>query len=154
MKRGRELKNLPVIEMNSGKQLGYVEDFHLESDLQNIAGIYVKTPNETLGYYPFIQIGHLGRDAVLVQGKPQAFEDKELTHNSHYYTNSLVMTVSGKNIGQIEDIVLEEKDGNIMGYEISDGHLKDILLGRSIIPKDYIRTLGYDTVLVEDNYLE
>jgi uncharacterized protein YrrD len=65
-------------------------------------------------------------------------------------TERVVLTSSGEVLGQVSDLLIEEDLGNISGYEVSDGYLKDVMLGRKVIATSDILTWGIDTVIVRD----
>ena len=153
MKKGRELKNLPVIDVNSGRQLGCIREFELE-DNRKIAGIYINSGRDECYYIPLGLISSIGRDAVLVTGwipasqeELEELKDKTKTR----YTGAQVLTSLGQSIGTIEDIVIEESEGSIMGYEVSDGLFKDMALGRKVIAAADILTYGDETIIVADS---
>lgn len=152
MKKGRDLWNKPVIDVNSGKQLGYVCDIEFdEEDERKIAGVYSGSKTEVSYYIPLQSISSMGRDAVLVSGWV-AVSPGTLKHQiKKRYSGTQVMTSLGQNIGTVEDIVIEEKEGSIMGYEVSDGLIKDMVLGRKIISTEDILTYGEENIIVADS---
>ncbi|PKM88539.1 MAG: hypothetical protein CVU87_07185 [Firmicutes bacterium HGW-Firmicutes-12] len=148
MKKGRDYIEKPIIDVDSGKLLGYVEGFKTDED-QRIAGIYLKTVHKEQAYLPFAMVSSLGRDAVLVQG-PLVVSSLEKVVEKR--AGSLVMTVSGDSMGTIEDIILEEKDGTITGYEVSDGLLMDVVMGRKIVPTSNVLAYHEDAVIIGDTH--
>jgi len=77
-------------------------------------------------------------------GQTEWGEDGRLTERA-------VFTSSGEVLGQVSDLLIEEKEGHIWGYEVTDGYLKDVFLGRKVITTADILTWGKDTVIVKDN---
>ena len=152
MKKGREFRNKPVIEAASGKLLGYVKDIKSGQDNMRIEGIYSMSLADELLYIPFENICSLGRDAVLVESWPLTGQNEgEICQGVNELTGIPVITLSGQSLGTIEDVVIEEKDGSIIGYEITDGYLKDLLVGRRIVSSGYVLTSGADAVILLDN---
>ncbi len=152
MRKGREFRNKPVIDEASGKVLGYVKDVKPGQDNIRIEGLYATTLANELLFIPMENISSLGRDAVLV--KDWFFSEKSdegLNQSPNELTGAPVITLSGQSLGAIEDIVIEEKDGSIIGYEITDGHLKDLLVGRRIVSSGFVLTYGEDAVILLDN---
>jgi len=152
MIRGREIKNLPVVEVAGGRILGSVQDLVL-SDEHKLQGLSFKTETGQLRFLPQDRIINLGRDAVLVQGEPEEFPLFTTPYSSHAAPGTWVMTADGKNIGTIDDVVVEEEEGSVIGYEVSDGYLMDLLVGRKIVAASNIITYGKDAVIVEENFL-
>jgi len=140
---------MPVIEVSSGRQLGYIKDFELEDN--RITGIYIDTGQDERCYIPHEHISSMGRDAVLVNGCA-AVEPEVLEHKvKNRYAGVPVVTSLGQSIGMIEDIIIEENEGSVMGYEVSDGLFKDMVMGRKIITPENILTYGDETVIVADS---
>jgi uncharacterized protein YrrD len=154
MKKWREVRNLPVIDILSGQHLGYVQDFKTENP-ERLAGLYMLSLENEIYYIPLDAISRVGRDAVLVKS---GFLKKMATQGSWVedsgLVNSAVLTSSGEVLGLVSDIVIEEKEGNILGYEVTDGYLKDVLWGRKVIATGDILTWGKDTVIVDDSLLD
>ena len=152
-KKGRELLNKPVIDINSGVRLGYIRDFELE-DEKKIAGIYADEGQSWEYYIPLEFISSMGRDAVLVNGWERLPPGRTKGHRKNRYTGAQVMTSLGQNIGTVEDILIEENEGSIKGYEISDGLFKDMVMGRKTITAGDILTYGEESIIVADSNLE
>jgi uncharacterized protein YrrD len=150
MKKGREIRNLPVIDFFSGQHLGYVQDFKT-AQYDKLQGLYVVSPENEVFYLPLEAIAKLGNDAVLVKsellkvstGQTEWGEDGALTERA-------VLTSSGEVLGQVADLLIERKEGYICGYEVTDGYLKDVFLGRRVIATTDILTWGKDTVIIKE----
>jgi len=151
MRKGRELKNLPVIDVLSGQHLGYIRDFKVENH-ENLEGLYMVSLDNQVYYLSRDSISRIGRDAVMVkpglskvvlEGQSDWVEDSGLN-------GSAVLTSGGEVLGMVSDILIEEKEGNILGYEVSDGYFKDLFWGRKVIPTANVLTWGKDTVIVDD----
>ncbi|MBZ4652821.1 MAG: hypothetical protein JG781_159 [Peptococcaceae bacterium] len=149
MKKGRELKNLPVIEVSSGQLLGYVREIEVKEN-SRLSGLYVTSLSNEICYVPWDNIASIGRDAIFIKSKEENQKVESVPVEKTAYCGSWVMSASGKNLGTIEDIVIEESSGNVVGYEISDGYLKDFLMGRSVIAQADVVTYGDDVFIVAD----
>lgn len=152
MRKGREFHDKPVIEINSGRLLGYVKGFKLGTQ-REIAGLYLRTTENRHLLFPYSSIASLGRDAVLVNtwsgGTETVAEEIDAGQFGFW-----VVTAAGENIGKVEDIVIEEKDGSITGYVVSDGLIKDVILGKRIVPVTDVVAYGEDAVIIGDTPLE
>lgn len=148
MKKGRQIKNLPVINIINGIILGNVLDLKI-GDNHKIEGIYLQTPDNRSGFVPLQAISSMGRDAVLVNSTVEQTAG-DIALEKAGFNGSWVMSSAGKSLGYVDDIVIEEKDGSIIGYEVSDGYIKDMLVGRKVVYTADILTYGKDAVIVED----
>lgn len=149
MKKGREFRNLPVIEISSGQLLGYVSEIEIKENSM-LSGLYVTTLNNEICFVPWDNIASIGRDAIFSKSDEKNRKVDSVPMEKNNYCGPWVMTASGKNLGTIEDIVIEESNGNVVGYEISDGYLKDFLVGRSVIARADVVTYGDDVFIVAD----
>lgn len=154
MKRGRDLINLPVIDADSGKHLGTVRELVLERDHRVRGLIFISPAQETL-YLPLNGAVQIGRDAVLARSRAVAARQEDHADRPQIRcAGSWVMTDSGVTLGTVEDIIFEEEQGKIVGLEVSDGYVKDLLTGRRILAVDAIRTFGGETLIVNESRLE
>jgi uncharacterized protein YrrD len=150
MRKGRELKNLPVIDVVSGQQLGYVVNYKMTNH-EVLAGLYLLSFNNRVLYLARDYITKIGRDAILVQAEAaQIIEGEPDWPDNAGLNSSAVMTTKGEVLGVLTDVLLEENAGNILGYELSDGYFNDLFWGRKVIPTAKIITWGKDTVIVDE----
>ena len=150
MKKGREVRKLPVIDIISGQHLGYVHDFKTANYAQ-LQGLYMISPENNLYYLSLEAIAKMGKDAVLVKSELLKLSTGQTEWRDDLgLTERVVLTSSGEVLGQVSDLLIEEDLGNISGYEITDGYLKDVMLGRKVIATSDILTWGIDTVIVRD----
>lgn len=152
MIKGRDLKNLPAIEVSNGLCWGHVKEFKLKND-HMLAGVFITDDKQVEYYISMDKIVRIGRDAVIFNGPPEQPKDEEYLCQSEFeITGALVMTINGENIGTVQDIVLEDTGSGVVGYEVSDGYIKDILMGRKILDPAEILSYGSEAVIVCDTY--
>ncbi|HOB82770.1 MAG TPA: PRC-barrel domain-containing protein [Peptococcaceae bacterium] len=151
MRKGREIKNLPVIDVISGQQLGYVTGFKI-AEHEVLEGLYMVSPDQKVHYLSREAISRIGKDAVLVKaGSEQVILDAPSAWSAEGGLNgSAVMTSTGEVLGVLSDILFEETKGHILGYEVSDGYFKDLIWGRKVIPVANVLTWVKDTVIVDE----
>lgn len=147
MRKGRELINLPVIEEKSGKVLGTISDLLLADEFR-LDGLYFITEGKKTCFLPVERMIGIGQDAVFVQGEIDDFGLATDINKGKHTSGAVVMTATGHSMGTIDDIVLGEEEGNIVAYEVSDGHLMDILVGKRIVPTEDIIAYGQDTIII------
>lgn len=151
MIKGRDLKKSPVIHISNGQLLGYVKEFNMSRE-HTLAGIYIVDHKQEITYISADKIVKIGRDAVLLNDIPEEGIDNSSMLQCEYNMNgSLVTTINGENIGVVQDVVFEDSGGCVIGYEISDGYLKDIIMGRKILDTSEILSYGDDAVIVSDS---
>jgi len=156
LRKVSDLINLPVINLASGSQIAKVNDIVLNADDDVLQGFLCE--NKLLSLK---NIKNLGKDAIMVEGDElnSLLESVKIPVNPplflpEYILATPIVTEQGECIGTVGDILIEENTGKIMGYEVSDGLLKDLVKGRSIITVPQIITYGEDAVVVREEQRE
>jgi len=152
LRKVSDLVNLPVINLTSGSQITKVNDIILNADEDVLKGFLCD--NKLLALE---KIKNLGKDAIMVEG-----DDLDLLLESvkvplssplflpEYVLATPIVTEQGEYVGTVGDILIEESTGRIVGYEVSDGLLKDLVRGRGTITVPQIITYGEDAVVVKE----
>lgn len=151
MRKGRELLGLPVIEQGSGHRWGEIQDLVLDHEQQDVKGYLLDKGSwfHAPKQIEVTSISQVAEDAFIAAGEPVSVKiDKPCLVSS--LGGKPVQTVSGRQLGTIQDVLLDDQCRTIIGYEISDGFISDVLSGRAVIFKHNV--LGYerDLVVVED----
>ncbi len=62
-----------------------------------------------------------------------------------------VIKASGRELGWVEDVYFREEMGTLIGYELSDGFLSDVLSGRKVLKPGALHlTWGKDVIIAPD----
>jgi uncharacterized protein YrrD len=105
---------------------------------------------------PYKDVQTLGRDAVVARSGSGVVGPKEWHQQSQeaMRTSALrhkrVLTTSGRALGQIRDVLLDEA-GGVEAFEIGGSTLASVLRRRSTLPHAQGVTIGADAVLVPDD---
>ncbi len=155
MKKARDMMNLPVIDLKSGTMVGRIKEIQTMNP-KKITGFYLSTSDQGILYLPIELVQKIGRDSVLIDlnSAKELIAPIEALPEEIFSPGKIVMTSSGVNLGTIEDLIIEEDQGQIVGYEISDGYVKDLLVGRKVIELDRVLTQGNDALIIDDRYGE
>lgn len=153
-----DLIGLPLISTSQGDKLGNVQEIILNVKKGVITG-FVLDKGGFLREKKIVdagQIKSIGDSAITVPFHELKY-DSELENYSNCinYKNIIgkpVYTHCGKSLGIIQDILVNEENGHIVGFEVSEGIIHDILEGRGIIPLPKSTIYGKDTVVVP-NYV-
>lgn len=149
MLKGRELLSLPVVTLKDRIQIGEVKDL-----------IYDHTKNQVIGYLiepggwlrdgkGFLHIDLVRRDEdcliindeSVVRKLSTIPELKEIKESQNDLRGLRVEQENGHILGVIQDLVVDGETGEILGYEVSDGFIQDLLDGRVTIS---IRNISID----------
>jgi uncharacterized protein YrrD len=156
LRKAHDLIGLPVLTVDSGKQIGQVKDLLVDPEW-NIRGIVleVKMWFSALRYIPWEGIVAAGEDAITIPNESviREFEHVEECHafleGSRKIKGLPVVTVGGLKLGVVEDVYLTQDWGKqIVGYELSEGFISDLKEGRRWLPMPVSATKGEDAIIV------
>ncbi|KXS42492.1 MULTISPECIES: PRC-barrel domain-containing protein [unclassified Candidatus Frackibacter] len=160
MHKGYEIIDLPVINLQTGEEIGAIEDVVFDPEEKRIVGLIINNKSLFQGsrMIAYEELHSVGEDAVTIEDDSvltKLDDTKEfLTGPNGSVIGSRVVTDDGKELGNIEDIILDSTNGQINGYEITDGLVQDILDGRGRLQVSDDLKYGKDVVIVSnlDNY--
>lgn len=142
MRGMRNLIGLPVMDLVSGKRVGTAKDALVSRDWK-IRGIVLdyKTWFSAVRYVEWRDVVSAGADALVINSKKSV---KKWTPDAGIYflgggkirlKGLPLVSVEGIQMGNLEDVYFSEKmEESIVGLELSDGLLHDLMEGRRIIP--------------------
>ncbi|TJY43518.1 photosystem reaction center subunit H [Cohnella pontilimi] len=154
---------LPVL-LPSGKRVGKVKDVWLD-EFWSMAGVVL---DNRVWFRKAVQAVHMqdittcGKDALLIRDRQAVVT----MHKSRLLRSFLcgavrlkdmpVFTLSGQLLGRVSDVYFKESQGTpLVGYELTDGFLADVLEGRRrlLMPDgpDHV-TMGEDAIFVPASY--
>ncbi|AOZ91862.1 PRC-barrel domain-containing protein [Paenibacillus crassostreae] len=153
----QEMLGLPVFDIEQGKKIGKIHDFMLGNNW-TILGIelerkvlYSKMSN-TISWEDIIAYGE---DAIMIRNQLAVRKMKAVDIQLSYALGKKklcdlpVITEDGLMLGRISDVYFDQKMGNtIIGLEISDGFVTDIIEGRKWLPCTSNMIIGESSVLV------
>ncbi|WP_068615888.1 PRC-barrel domain-containing protein [Paenibacillus tuaregi] len=153
----QELIGLSVFDVENGKQIGKVLDIILSNDWKIEAieleskGLFSTSVKGVL----WEDIAAYGEDAVMIRNQQAVrkleAENIQLTfvQGSSKLRELPVLTSDGVMIGHISDVYFDQEVGNtIVGLEISDGFISDLMEGRKWLPYTSDMTKGENAVIV------
>ncbi|WP_100372003.1 PRC-barrel domain-containing protein [Bacillus sp. FJAT-45037] len=135
------VEGLPVIEQGTGIEWGYVIDLLVGQDMQ-IEGFVVDKKgwfNHHM-FLPVQAVASFGSDGVMISEhlKLSRFISKEhqaypLKLGKKRLGGRSLLTSEGEKVGLVEDVYFDEEVGTIVGYEVTDGLVADLVEGRKVI---------------------
>jgi len=158
--KGRQVLSLPILTLDEGTQLGEVKDLIYDAAQGKFQGVIMEDGGWLWGakIVRFEDIEAIGHDALtiaeasLVSSTKGDSGARELCKNRKDICGYKVITQSGKDLGTVEDILLNPETGEITGYEISDGVINDLLTGRVELYLDSVPVVGDGAVIVPDRF--
>lgn len=147
------VKDLPVIDGETGKVLGKIIDLRFTSS-GAIKGFIMdgKGVFERARYIPLDAIEAVGSDCVIISDPSLLGHDTSSSEGYSLYTHRRiagkpVFTSSGEKLGLLEDVYFHEQLGKIEGYEISAGFFADLTEGKKRIDTAPL-TIGEEAIII------
>jgi len=142
MLKGRELLSLPVVTLKDRTQIGEVKDLIYDYSKNKIIGYLIEPAGWIRDGKGFLHGDVVRReddcliinDESVVRKISTIPELKEFQNKKNDLRGLRVEHEDGHIIGVIQDLVVDGETGEILGYEISDGIIQDLLNGRATIP--------------------
>lgn len=129
----------PAINLKTGKIMGQTDDLLFTSDGQ-LLGLILKRKywfeKKPVLLRSNIQV--IGEDYIFSMTSPCRWEKREcfkyvsFTKGPFKIKGHPVLTSTGKQLGVLENVYIDSNQEKIVGYEISDGFVSDLLEGRRI----------------------
>lgn len=153
----QELIGLAVFDVEKGKAIGKINDVHISEDWKIQAmelegkGLF----SSSVKSVSWEDILAYGEDAVMIRNQ-QAVRKTEADDIQFTYLlgkNKLkdlsVLTEDGVLLGKVSDVYFDQEMGNtILGLEISDGFVSDLMEGRKWLPLAQDMSIGKNAIMV------
>ena len=157
MEKLRGIIGLPVMETETGTQIGEVVEAVLDIEGAVICGFIIAEEKwfATKQAILFEDLCSIGPDAVMVDNQHVLRQlDCILLVETPYYLRDLfdkqIFTDAGLCLGVLVDISFEKTTGEIKWYELSDGVITDLLYGRMIMPLPPTQMIGLKKIIIPE----
>lgn len=157
MQKLRYVLGLPVLETETGEQIGEIAEVILDIERAMVCGFIITGANwfTSESVIVFEDACSLGRDAMMVRDHHAVRQlDTLPLVNNQYYLRDLfdkqIFTDAGLRLGVLADIVFDSITGEIKWYQISDSIITDLLYGRMMMPLPQVQMVGQDKVIVPE----
>jgi uncharacterized protein YrrD len=158
LRRVRDVIGLPIIELKRGREVGYVHDL-LFNEQRQLTGILLRETSflKQGKYIPVEAVCAIGTDCVTIAGQRAIVSFSSSSFPSGWtgiqtgstpVQGKAFVTKEGEHLGFVEDVYFHVESGKIVGYELSNGILSDIIDGRAVIRSTECLKMGEDAVIV------
>ena len=161
MRTRRGIIGLPVISLETGTRVGEVRDLLIGRRGDRLSGLRVVCKGRfALKSLRFKDIHSVGEDAVIIHDRsallaPSRVRAREAgARGPDAVIGKRVLTADGRDLGLVDDIVIDERAGRVIGYQISAGFLADVVDGKMILPLPPGLKIGQDTVIIPAEWAE
>jgi uncharacterized protein YrrD len=158
MKLSTELRNLPIVSIAEGEEVGAVKDCIIDPALKAIVAIVIEDPlwYEGAKIISFSLIHSIGDFAITTENASSVVsltsmpELAELIKKQIHIVGAKIITRGGRLVGFVKEYSLDDRTGEILGLELSND--SDIASpDRNIIPCSSVVTIGRDVIIVNED---
>lgn len=158
MKLSTELRNLPIVSIAEGEEVGVVKDFIIDPTLKAIVAIVIEDPNwyEGAKIISFSLVHSIGDFAITTENASSVValtgmpELAQLLKKDIRIVGAKIITRGGRLVGFVKEYSIDDRTGEILGLELSsDSELASP--DRNIIPCASIVTIGRDVIIVNED---
>lgn len=158
MRKSQDVIGLPVLTIDTGKQIGVVRDLLFDRE-QRVFGLLVENEGwvKRARYIPRTHVTSIGCDAVTVQSESvlESLEDDDgiygMCSGKRRLKGLPVVTATGRELGRLENVYFMEEVGTLIGYELTEGLLHDWREGRKALKTSKPLIWGNDALIVPGN---
>ncbi|MEN6412585.1 MAG: PRC-barrel domain-containing protein [Veillonellales bacterium] len=157
MEKISSLLGLPVLEIETGRQIGEVYEVVVDIEQAAVCGIILKAANwfaQEQGI-EFRNLHSIGRDAVMVRNSALIQELSTFVSSRSYHLRELIdkqiFTEAGLQLGTLVDIRFNAVTGEISDYQVSDSVVGDLLSGRLAMPLPPVQIVGEEKLIVPES---
>lgn len=158
MRRTREWIGLPVLELETGERIGVVTDVYFDSEQHTAKRLVIERTGIFAGNaaIPLVDVRSVGEDAITIemaslcekwQNQPG---ELSLVSGDDSWVGKELYTENGTILGAVADVYIGEESDNIVGYEVSDGLLADLVAGRKWLPFVHTVQVGEQIIVKSD----
>ncbi|OIJ21986.1 hypothetical protein BKP45_04735 [Anaerobacillus alkalidiazotrophicus] len=152
------LNGLSVISLTTGEEIGKIIDLlFFETKVKGVMVDKKGWLNRHL-FVPIEEIYAIGKDALTIKDveslliyDKKKFPFYTLHNGVNHIGGKPLMTAEGETVGLVEDVYFNEKLGNIVGYEVTDGLIADIKEGKQVLKTNSPLTIGEEVLIIDLN---
>ncbi len=149
MRIGKDLVDKPIYSVTDGRFLGKVKDVYLNSNLENIVGLYLGS--EGIFNRRNILISHervtlLGIDVILVADSDVVLEEEQLEEAGEWLRRQNIQgrgvdTTGGTKVGVIGDIVFNDQ-GGVVGFKLARVFVEGPMAKKQAVAREVVVDVG------------
>ncbi len=154
-RRASEIMGLPVVTLNRGTRIYDVEDMILDPERRQVLALVVQEKSwfHSARALPFGRIHAIGPDAVIIpDGRAIIDVDRDPVlrrlDNDQIVKGLRVLTEDGRRLGQVNDMLIDDKTGEIKGFYVSIGRVLNVTQGLRWLPADRVISMGLRVMYV------
>lgn len=151
------VSHLPVFSVETGEKLGVFADLYINKHGQ-VTGFLLdkKSFFQRDLFLPLESIYRIGQDSIFVYTdkfaeKPTASDVYPLKQGKRRFYGKPLLTLEGEKLGIVEDVYFQEELGTVIGYELTEGLLADLIEGRKVVKTNAPLTVGEEVLVIRND---
>ncbi len=158
MKLSTELRNLPIVSIAEGEEVGFVKDFIIDPESKSIVAIVIEDTSwyEGAKVISFSLIHSIGDFAITTENISSVVSLSNMPELTGLIKKELsiiggkVITRGGRLVGYVKEFSIDDRTGEIIGLELkSDANISSPDL--NVIPASSVATIGKDIIIVNED---
>lgn len=149
----KDLTGIPVMDGNTGKTLGRLQEWLTDKNGKYIIG-FVLDPGGLFSLkktVPYSDVVNISEDAIVVMpGEAGGNENMLHVDDAFQAFGKRVLSRSGEELGLVEDIMFEAATGRIAGWRLSSGLIDDLVNGRPLLQATPDFSIGEEFIIVPE----
>lgn len=150
MRKCSEIKTLDIFDLYSREVVGNIKDIIYDTDNYKISAFVTSEKGvfKDAEILKYDDVTIIGKDVIIIDNKQRLKKLKnydeisKLIEKDNSLIGNIVICENGEEIGYICDIIIDERNGCIKGFILTDGLIEDLINGRIYLPnmKKIVRT--------------
>lgn len=162
MQKSKKFISMPIVSLEEGQQVGTIRGMIINPYKREIAALMV----DQKGWFkdhkiiPYTKVKSVGGDAVTIE-KGSSVEKVtnlpeilKLIKEDFELIGTKVITETGSVLGYVDEFEIHPPTGEIKILEISGRFLDSLIKGRASLSMEFVRTIGKDVVIVQEQAAE
>ena len=167
MRLGKRLLGMDVFVLSTGRNLGQVQDLIFSVSSSKLMALLVTAKGLVDGEGKPLEfviklddVHRVGSDAVIIGDLTVLRRMDEILSMGGTWSQTPdivglpVITTGGTLLGTLDDVLVDTQTGDILGFQLSDGLIKDLLTGRVVIPASSQYQLGSEALIVPEDTVD
>ncbi len=157
MRRVSEYVGKPIVSVDNGEKVGTVADILVDAHAARIVGVIISGGILSSEHVlPYADVQTMGGDAVLARSRQHVLSAREWHESAHDATrsstfkNKRVITVTGRELGAVKDIYVNEQTGIVEAYDVAGPGFIKLVTRRNVLPGSAAVTVGPDALIVSE----
>jgi uncharacterized protein YrrD len=158
MRRVSEYVGKPIVSADGGDKVGMVADVLVDAHAGRVIGLVIGggiLGSEQVLPYGDVQV--MGNDAVVARTREHVMSAREWHESandaarSSTFKNKRVITTSGRELGAVRDVYVNEHTGIVEAYDVAGPAFMRLLERRNVLPQSGAVAVGPDALVVSED---